>query len=112
MQEYDLAYQDWLRAKVRQDYPEADRIREDFERIHGLTIFLAGEMPVEGITIRRMLARDWHSKYGSKAVAKALADRDSAIAAIVPDYKGLLIGSLPECRRNTNHVSHAYPALR
>lgn len=90
---YDLLYQEWLSAKGSKDYSKADSIREKFEQLHGLTIYAEGEMVVEGkgpgCTVYRMLARDWHKKYGDPEVGKAIANQDSKIAALYPDYKGL-----------------------
>lgn len=93
MVKYDQLYQDWLRARRTKDYKEADRIREEFERLHGLTIYAEGEMVVEGeepgCTVRRMLARDWEKKYGNPKVGQSIADQDSYVASKYPGYKGL-----------------------
>lgn len=87
---YDVAYQKWLAARRLQDYATADRLRIEFERNHGLTIFAEGEMPVEGITVRRMRLSDWNKKYGNPEVGEILATQDSKIRYKFPQYRGLL----------------------
>ncbi len=74
---YDVLYQKWLAAKRSGDYVLADSLREDFERLHGLTIFAEGDMPIEGKTTRYMSARQWHRKYGNQKTADAMAKHES-----------------------------------
>lgn len=69
---YDVMYQDWLQAKRNKDYSKADEIRSVFEKEHGLTIFAEGQMPVEGVTVKRMTAADWEKKYGDSEVSEIL----------------------------------------
>lgn len=86
---YDVLYQDWLAAKRSRDFELADKLRGDFERSHGLTIFAEGIMPVEGVTVRRMRASDWQKKYGNPKVGATIAQQDSKVTQEYPDYKGL-----------------------
>lgn len=62
---YDTLYQSWLVAKQEKDYREADRIREEFEYLHGLTIYAVGDVPIENVTVRRMSITQWIRKYGT-----------------------------------------------
>lgn len=61
--DYDTLYQDWLQAKRNKDYALADTIRDDFERLHGLTIFAEGDMPIEEVTVKRMTQVKWLQKF-------------------------------------------------
>lgn len=74
---YDVLYQEWLHARLSEDYSLADSLRDKFERLHGLTIFAVGRMPVEGVTTRRMNAAKWYRKYGSANYAKVY-ERDQS----------------------------------
>jgi hypothetical protein len=85
---YDVAYQDWVVARKKKDYAKSDAIRIEFERCHGLTIFAEGEMPITGVTVRRMLASDWEMKYGNPKLGEAIRRQDSAIKRLAPEYQG------------------------
>lgn len=89
MAKYDLLYQEWLTAKQTKNYDEADRIRTEFERLHGLTIFKEGEMPIENVTVKRMKASTWEKKYGNPEVARHLEDIDSQVKQHLTSYKGI-----------------------
>src|SRR5437870_121326 len=90
---YDTLYQRWCQALDAKDYPEADRIRDAFERLHGLTIFARGDMPIEGVTVRRTRRSSYLRKFGSdfdKKVADEIDRFDSFIKMHRPNYPGLL----------------------
>lgn len=89
LKRYDLLYQEWLKAIEDTNYAEADKLREEFERIHGLTIFAKGLMPIEGQTVRRMKASAWEKKYGNPRVARIIEAQDSLITSKYPTYGGL-----------------------
>ena len=76
---YDTLYQQWLSAKRAKHFDEADRIRDEFERAHRLTIFAEGDMPVEGVTVHRMKDSDYERKYGNPNVAAAIAKTESQV---------------------------------
>lgn len=67
---YDQLYQDWRISIEAQEFIEADIIRNEFERLHGLTIIAKGSMPIEGVTTQRMTLAKWHKKYRSLEVKK------------------------------------------
>lgn len=79
MVEYDLLYQKWLQAKRARTYAESDRLREEFERLHKLTIYTEGDMPVIGVTVQRMNPSTWETKYGNPAVGKIMRDWESQV---------------------------------
>jgi hypothetical protein len=87
---YDTLYQQWLQAKCNKDYALADTIRDDFERLHGLTIFAEGDMPIEEVTVKRMKASVWQKKYGNANVGDIIASKDSRVKQLYPDYRGTL----------------------
>ena len=89
MTKYDLLYQDWLTAKKAKNYDEADRIRTEFERLHGLTIIKEGDMPIENVTVKRMKASAWEKKYGNPEVARHLEDIDSQVRYHDSNYHGI-----------------------
>jgi hypothetical protein len=76
---YDLLYQKWVSAIHEKDYDLADKLREEFERKHGLTIIAVGDMPVEGITTMPLPAFKWQKKYGSPKLAAIIAEQDSKV---------------------------------
>lgn len=82
---YDVMYQEWLAAKNNKDFKLADKIREDFERYHGLTIYAEGRMPIEGATVRNMGAAKWHKKYGDPKVGIKIAAQDSFYRTFLSD---------------------------
>jgi hypothetical protein len=76
---YDVLYHDWLEAKRNKDFKEADSLRAEFERLHKLVIFAEGNMPVIGLTVRRMRPSAWESKYGNPGVAKVMREWESKV---------------------------------
>ena len=90
MSSYDVLYQDWLKAKKSKDYAAADTIRDTFEKDHGLTIIREGTMPVEGVTVQRMLHSKWEKKYGNKSVGELMEEYDSKVKYLFPGYRGTL----------------------
>jgi len=82
---YDVMYQEWLTARRAKDYQKADLIRNEFERLHGMTIFAEGPMVIEGVTARRMKASTWEKKYGNPLIGIAIATQDSKVL----EYSGL-----------------------
>ncbi len=86
---YDQLYQQWLEARRSKDYDKADSIRTEFERLHCLTIFAEGDMPIEDVTVRRMKKSTWHKLYGNPEVGLAIERQDSYIKSLYPGYQGL-----------------------
>lgn len=84
---YDTLYQEWLAAKRNKDFPLADKLREDFERLHGLTIYAEGDLPIIGVTVRRMLASKYQKKFGNPKVGKIMVDYDSKVRALPRDSR-------------------------
>lgn len=103
---YDQWYQEWLQAKETKNYELADSIRTDFERYHGLTIFAEGEMPIEGVTVRRMLWSAWENKYGNSKVGAAMAEWDSKVRYRFPNFKGTFINTSIKGRDISNGRTH------
>lgn len=99
---YDTLYQEWLEAKQRKDFIEADKLRDEFEFLHGLTIFAEGDMPVENVTVRPIRQSTWYRKFSDRLPRKIWMDEDywikvggsidredSKIKKMYPIYAGL-----------------------
>ena len=80
----DQLYQLWLEAKRAEFYKVADVIRDEFEKRYGLTIFAEGDMPIEGVTVRRMSWADYENKYGDPEVGEIMATQDSKVKHTYP----------------------------
>jgi hypothetical protein len=97
MMGYDVLYQKWLVARSNKDYALSDKIRDEFEKLHGLTIFAEGEMPIVGVTVRTMKASAYYKKYGvadsDRKVGEIIATQDSYTKSLYPHYEGMPVTS-------------------
>lgn len=84
---YDVLYQEWLTAHKAGDYQQADSIRRDFERMHGLTIFAEGPCVIEEVTAKRMKASTWYKQYDNPEVGRLIAEQDSKVTRLFPNYR-------------------------